>query len=355
MSPQQLDDEWRALKSSVPFDTAMRFGSDGLVLGHGTVLCRASRSSPRQVVVDTSEQSLLTLLAAAHLQPPSIVGLSHLQRAAERRREGQDALASMHLALSGLDRLKRPIADARRLFFADRLLKGGLPPETIINALDLASLKDGTLKYSPDQPRVAAGSGRTSGEWTTGADSSSAQSNPAPTSGSDHEHGSRGRDKRKFVIDLPPTIVCARVPIPTTPFTQAVKALGDAIEVTDTVTKWRELGPRGEAEIAAAVEAKGWILLGTQVRVQTDFGLRIEDVMVHVPAGTAGNETEYDGFIEVKVNGGRYSAMQQMKDTSILTDGGVLLTPVKGGYVVGRKLFLGTGLANATITYEPKE
>lgn len=97
------------------------------------------------------------------------------------------------------------------------------------------------------------------------------------------------------------------------------------------------------------------MVLGTQVRVQVPgLGLRVEDVMVHVPAGTAGNATAYDGFIEVKVNGGRYSEMQQMKDTAIYTRGGTLLTPVKGGYEVGKKIFLGTGLANVTITYEPK-
>jgi hypothetical protein len=76
--------------------------------------------------------------------------------------------------------------------------------------------------------------------------------------------------------------------------------------------------------------------------------------MVHVPAGTAGNAETYDGFIEVKVNGGRYSELQQMKDTAIYMNGGTLLSPVKGDrYIVGKKLFLGTGLANVTITYEP--
>jgi len=222
----------------------------------------------------------------------------------------------MHLALSGLDQLKRPICDARRLFFADRLLKCGFPAQSIVSALNLALPELGIHKYSPDQPRVPAGSGRASGEWTTGAGATEDESSSAH---SDQGSGGRVPDKRKFTVELPPTLVCARVPLPTNPFTQAVKELSDAVEVADSIAKWRELGPKGEAEIVAAVEARGWIVLGTQVRVQVPgLGLRVEDVMVHVPAGTAGNAKAYDGFIEVKVNGGRYSAMQQMKDTSDL-------------------------------------
>jgi len=44
-----------------------------------------------------------------------------------------------------------------------------------------------------------------------------------------------------------------------------------------------------------------------------------------------------------------------MKDSAIYSEGGVLLTPVKGDYSIGKKVYLGTGLANVTITYEPKE
>ncbi len=90
-----------------------------------------------------------------------------------------------------------------------------------------------------------------------------------------------------------------------------------------------------------------------QVPVRTTLGLRIEDVMVHVPAGTAGNATGYDGFIEVKVNGGRYSLLQQAKDALIGSVGGTLLKSV-WHYEAGERIVLETGLANVRITYGPK-
>jgi hypothetical protein len=126
--------------------------------------------------------------------------------------------------------------------------------------------------------------------------------------------------------------------------------LADTIEVADSVTKWRELGPKGEILVAEAVRARGWQLLDFQVPVRTTLGLRVEDLLVHVPAGTAGNATAYDGFIEVKVNGGRYSALQQAKDALISTVGGILIRTI-GNYRSGGRIILGTGLENVTITY----
>jgi hypothetical protein len=73
----------------------------------------------------------------------------------------------MHLALSGLARLQRPEADARRLFFADLLFDAAAADQ-----LAKAASEPGALaKYSPDQPRVAAGNGRISGRWTNAGDS----------------------------------------------------------------------------------------------------------------------------------------------------------------------------------------
>jgi hypothetical protein len=128
--------------------------------------------------------------------------------------------------------------------------------------------------------------------------------------------------------------------------------LADTVEVADSVSKWRELGPKGEIAIAAAVEARGWKLLGIQIAVRTSLGLRVEDVLVHVPVGTAGNATAYDGFIEVKVNGGRYSPLQQAKDALIGSVGGILVSSV-GVRPAGSRIILENGLANVTIPYEP--
>ena len=277
--PEGPDERWRARRLSDASGLSLRFSDAGLMLGAGTVLARANASA-RDVAIDVTDPRLVALLAAAHLRWPEPLGLAHLRRAADRWRVGEDALAAMHLALSGLDKLERPATDAHRLFLADGLLKTGFDADTIVKALDLDPSPDGQVaKYSPDQPRVPAGGGRTSGEWTTGAGS---PSSAAATAGS----GREGRDARQFHVELPAAIIGAAKPADCGPFSDAVKALADTVEVADSASKWRELGPKGEAAIEAAVLARGWIPLGIQVPVRTTLGLRVEDVMVHVPAGS---------------------------------------------------------------------
>lgn len=346
----RLDKEWRTRRTSAT-DAAMRFADAGLVLG-GTVLATAGVSGT-DISIDIAEPRLLALLSAAHRRLPTVWELAHLRKAAERWGEGEDSLTAMHLALSGLSRLMRPNADAHRLFLADSLLQAGVDAAVLMRALDLGVSPDEQVsKYSPDQPRVPAGSGPTSGEWTTAATSSDATSHANPL-GALQGRTSDGHAPKQFTVNLPAAIIGAALPPPTGPFGHAVRALGDELEVADSISKWRELGPKGEVLVEAAVQAKGWTLLGTQVYVRTKLGLRIEDVMVHVPAGMTGNATAYDGFIEVKVNDGRYSLLQQEKDALIGSVGGVLLTPVFG-YDVGTKIVLETGLANVTITYNPE-
>jgi len=167
----RLSKAWRERRASAPIDRVMRFADEGLVLGAGTVLAPAEEGG-REVRVDGREPRLLALLAAAHGRAPSAASLTYIRKAAQRWSQGEADLAAIHLALSGLDRLRRPEADARRLFLADALLEAGLPVEALLGALDL-------VKYDPSQPRVPAGSGRPSGEWTaTGA--GSAVNPPAP-------------------------------------------------------------------------------------------------------------------------------------------------------------------------------
>jgi hypothetical protein len=321
----------------------MRFSNVGLVLGAETILAPA-RASARDVTVDVTDRRLVALLAAAHLRRPASLDLAHIHKAADRWRAGDDALVAMHLALSRLSHLADPVRDAQRLFLADGLLKAGFSANTIVKALDLDASPAGRVsKYSPDQPRVPAGSGRASGEWTTDA---VLPLNVALSAGPQ-----RGSDRRQFHVELPSTIIGAvAVPPNLGPFGEAVRALADTIEVADSVSKWRELGPKGEILVAEAVRARGWELLDDQVPVRTSLGLRIEDLLVHVPAGTAGNATAYDGFIEVKVNSGRCSPLQQAKDALIGTVGGIMIGRA-GRYNAGARVILETGLANVTITY----
>ena len=91
------------------------------MLGAGTILA-ASGKSGRDVSIGSRERRLGALLSAAHQRRPTAGALVHLRKAAERWNQGQDALAAMHLALSRLDRLEHPEADAHRLFLADGLL-----------------------------------------------------------------------------------------------------------------------------------------------------------------------------------------------------------------------------------------
>lgn len=169
----------RTLQPEATFDPVMRFTDEGLVLGTGTVLARKSTSAV-DVLIDVDEPRLVALLTAAHLRTPTCHEIAHVRKAAERWRHGESALAAMHLALSRLDRLINPVVDAERLFLADGLLEAGLPPDTLLKALEpKGPSSDGIAKYDPDEPRVPAGNGRTSGQWTVGAGSAAHASPPA--------------------------------------------------------------------------------------------------------------------------------------------------------------------------------
>src|SRR5437868_2690750 len=102
-------------------DLGMRFAEQGLLIGAETILVEVS-VAPTGVTVGYEETRLLTLLAAAHLRVPSTHEIAHLKKAAQRWSEGQVALANIHLALSGLARLRDPKSDAHRLVVADALI-----------------------------------------------------------------------------------------------------------------------------------------------------------------------------------------------------------------------------------------
>jgi hypothetical protein len=94
--------------------------------------------------------------------------LGHIERAAKCWSEGNDALAAIHLALTGLNALQDRGGAACRLFVADQLMKGGARPRAIFEAFGAdAALIDAVEKqYNSEEPRVPPGSGDTSGRWT---------------------------------------------------------------------------------------------------------------------------------------------------------------------------------------------
>jgi hypothetical protein len=164
---QQLRNAWHARKRVVPVSPVLTLTPKGLVLGSGTVLVLAD--GPRQLQsLRGQELRVLALLSAAYgyAIAPSVLG--NIDRAAKAWNEGDDCLAYIHLAHAGLREPQDPYELARRLFIVEGFMKAGTSPRAVYEALHLGAAYINLLEklYNPAQPRVPAGSGRTSGEWT---------------------------------------------------------------------------------------------------------------------------------------------------------------------------------------------
>ena len=165
MLVERLRKEWGAREHMVPIDPCPRFTPEGLVMGAGTVMAAADAKGGLRSL-DGQEARVLALLSVAYGRAVEPSALNAIDRAGKRWKDGEDCLALIHLALAGLHRLDDRDA-ARRLFMADRLMETGIEPGLILRALDLdATACDAFKLYNEAQPRVPAGSGDTSGEWT---------------------------------------------------------------------------------------------------------------------------------------------------------------------------------------------
>jgi len=145
----------------------MEITGEGLVLGAGTVLAKMGQDHGAGKLDLEDEQRLAALLATAYERPLSPYVLAKARRAAELWNAGEKALAHIHLAFAALP----PCGDrdqALRLFVADELLKAGVPPATLMQAQGFDPAPLDLLKFNPAQPRVPAGNGRESGQWTGG-------------------------------------------------------------------------------------------------------------------------------------------------------------------------------------------
>lgn len=174
MLDKRLREAWHARERDVPISAELNFTRDGLVLGAGTVI--VSADGPRLLKsLDGEEARVLALLSAAYGKavPPSVLG--NIRRAVEAWRTGDDCLAYVHLAHARLGELTHPRDAAQRLVIVDAFLNAGGGPRTIFQALKVGrSYIDALEKdYNPNEPRVPAGSGRTSGEWTRDGGASS--------------------------------------------------------------------------------------------------------------------------------------------------------------------------------------
>jgi hypothetical protein len=185
MLVETLRADWAARGTNARVSALPEFDDGALTLGAGTKLAEA-RGDPRNESAECERAvALVSVMLGCPLDPSAA---THVRRALMKAREGDAPLALTRLALAGAGRLTEPREDARRLFIADGLMKAGVPPRTILAALgDAPAPADCERAYNPDQPRVPAGSGRESGQWTSG--DGQAESSVSPHTKDPHEQG----------------------------------------------------------------------------------------------------------------------------------------------------------------------
>ena len=323
MPVEALRKQWDARAAGAPLHRAMTFEGDDLVLGAGTKLAAVERG-PRKADKDpgpVDDARLVAMLSAAYRRPIGAPVLGYIRRALVKQGEGETAVALTHLALTGLPKLAQPMEDARRLFMADGLLKAGVGPRTILKALEL---DDGPLnqlerRYNPDQPRVPAGNGDESGQWTdgsaAGAASSVVSAGPSRAPPSDRAHSNRG------------------------------------VQIADASSDWaRFLNPIGEAEAAqafngAAPNDQHQQGVDAAIEAYRARGFVIETTgptYVMVPGFTTGRYYDFvardpktSELIGVEVKTSLYDTIavdesQVDRDFALLKNGGVYVPKLKG-------------------------
>jgi hypothetical protein len=160
--------DWRDRGLGRPLHREMTFTQAGLVLGRGTLVAEFEKKgwAAGGLALDGQEARLHSLLTAAYGEPVAGGVIEKIRRAGEFWRAGDKTLAQFHLAFLGLPKFDE--ADAYRLFLAGTALEKGASPSDLMKALGFPRAARDIEKYNPDQPRVPAGSGRESGQWTSG-------------------------------------------------------------------------------------------------------------------------------------------------------------------------------------------
>jgi len=152
---------------SAPLRPAIGFEQDRITLAGGIAL-------PLSKDDGFEEGRIAALLSAAYGRDLPSSAIAYVKGAVEKQREGQTPLALTYLALAGLPSLADAEAAAWRLSAADELMKAGVAPATIIEALR-SSVGNIERAYDPNQPRVPAGNGVVSGQWTKEDDGEGAE------------------------------------------------------------------------------------------------------------------------------------------------------------------------------------
>lgn len=155
-------------KNSVPgFQGRMTLTGQGLVLGAGTLLGKLDNNA---LLGEADQERIWMLLTVAYGQEVPLAVLGSLRRVAKHWQGGDKCLAAIHLAQMGLPEIGEDAA--YRLSLAAELIDAGVAPHEVARELGFDP-PAGLIKFDPDQPRVPAGSGRESGQWTTSGDAAS--------------------------------------------------------------------------------------------------------------------------------------------------------------------------------------
>ena len=145
--------------------------AEGLMLA-GAVLAKADRDRHGMpaLIIDGDEERILAVLALAYDRAIGPAVLANIRRASDNWGRGEPVLAAIDLALGGLSCLDDADAASIRVSLGDKLLGDGLSPRDLLKGcgLDPAPLDLLKAGFNVLEPRIPAGNGRGSGDWTTG-------------------------------------------------------------------------------------------------------------------------------------------------------------------------------------------
>ncbi len=186
------------------FQGRMTLTGQGLVLGAGTLLAKLD---DKALPIVADQERIWTLLSVAYGEMTSRAVLGSLRRVAKHWQGGDKCLAAIHLAQMGLPDIGEDAA--YRLSLAAELIDAGVAPCELARELGFSLVQFDISKYDENQPRVPAGSGRESGQWTSSGDAGG----PALTEG---RSASANTDDINHMNDLPKDAVVVTRPDGTT-------------------------------------------------------------------------------------------------------------------------------------------
>jgi hypothetical protein len=157
--------------------------------------------------IEADQERIWTLLSFACGEEISQAVFGSLRRVAKHWHGGEKCLAAIHLAQMGLPDIGE---DATyRLSLAAELIDAGVAPRELARELGLSPVQLDISKYDENQPRMPAGSGRESGQWTSGDASGSPLTEGRSAAGA-------GSGKVNKVPDLPKDAIVVTRPNGTT-------------------------------------------------------------------------------------------------------------------------------------------